>query len=41
MQLQQLLNILIPNQTLMLKELRQDKTFRVYCWQALSALVVV
>lgn len=25
----------------MLKELRQDKTFRVYCWQALSSLVVV
>lgn len=25
----------------MLKELRQDKTFRVYCWNALSALVVV
>jgi hypothetical protein len=29
------------NQTLMLKELRQDKTFRVYCWNALSSLVVV
>ena len=27
--------------TLMLKELRQDKTFRVYCWQAFASLVVV
>ena len=25
----------------MLKELRQDKTFRVYCWQAFASLVVV
>lgn len=25
----------------MLKELRQDKTFRVYCWQAFAALLVV
>lgn len=25
----------------MLKELRQDKTFRVYCWQAFAALVVI